>query len=192
LEARILILDFGSQYTMLIARRVRELRVYSEIHPFNTGMDFIRSFRPSGIILSGGPASVYDGEAPRVSRQVLELGVPVLGICYGMQLIADLLGGKVGRSDAREYGIATIRGQWGSPLFLGIEEFRHDMEIPVWMSHGDRIDELPEGFSPIARSASSPVAAMSNREATIFGVQFHPEKSQSVGLRLLKNFCEME
>jgi GMP synthase (glutamine-hydrolysing) len=189
LEARILILDFGSQYTMLIARRVRELRVYSEIHPFNASMEFIRSFRPAGIILSGGPASVYDREAPRVSRELLELGVPVLGICYGMQLIADLLGGKVGRSEAREYGIANIRGQWGSPLFLGIEEFRHNMEIPVWMSHGDRIDRLPEGFSPIARSASSPVAAMSNHEATIFGVQFHPEVVHTPrGKEILSNF----
>jgi len=189
LDARILILDFGSQYTMLIARRVRELRVYSEIHPFNAGIDFIRSFHPSGIILSGGPASVYDPEAPRVSREVLELGVPVLGICYGMQLIADLLGGKVGRSEAREYGIASIRGQWGSPLFLGIEEFRHNMDIPVWMSHGDRIDELPPGFSPIARSASSPVAAMSNHDATVFGVQFHPEVVHTPrGKEILSNF----
>jgi len=189
LDARILILDFGSQYTMLIARRVRELRVYSEIHPFNTGIDFIRSFRPSGIILSGGPASVYDREAPRIPREVLELGVPVLGICYGMQLIADLLGGRVGRSEAREYGIASIRGQWGSPLFLGIEEFRHNMEIPVWMSHGDRIDELPPGFSTIARSASSPVAAMSNDAGTMFGVQFHPEVVHTPrGKEILSNF----
>ncbi len=189
MEARILILDFGSQYTMLIARRIRELRVYSEIHPFNAGVDFIRSFRPSGIILSGGPASVYDREAPRIPREVLELGVPVLGICYGMQLIADLLGGKVARSVSREYGVASIRGQWGSPLFLGIEEFRHDMDIPVWMSHGDRIDELPEGFSRIARSASSPVAAMSNREASIFGVQFHPEVVHTPrGKEILSNF----
>jgi GMP synthase (glutamine-hydrolysing) len=189
LESRILILDFGSQYTMLIARRVRELRVYSEIHPFNVGIDFIRSFAPAGIILSGGPSSVYEKDAPRVPREVLELGVPVLGICYGMQLIADLLGGKVGRSRNREYGTANIRGEWGSPLFLGIEEFRHNMEIPVWMSHGDRIDELPRGFRPIARSASSPVAAMSNGEGTIFGVQFHPEVVHTPrGKEILSNF----
>ncbi|MBP2674516.1 MAG: guaA, partial [Deltaproteobacteria bacterium] len=175
MEARVLILDFGSQTTMLIARRVRELRVYSEIHPFNVGMDFIRSFRPSGIILSGGPSSVYDPDAPRIPREVLDLGVPVLGICYGMQLIADLLGGEVGRSEDREYGTASIHGQWGSPLFLGIEEFRHGMGIPVWMSHGDRIDRLPDGFRSIARSGNAPVAAMSNEEGTIFGVQFHPE-----------------
>jgi GMP synthase (glutamine-hydrolysing) len=189
LDGKILILDFGSQYTMLIARRVRELRVYSEIHPFHVGIDFIRSFGASGIILSGGPASVYDDDAPRVSRDVLDLGVPVLGICYGMQLVADLLGGKVARSDDREYGIANIRGQWGSPLFLGIEEFRHDMEIPVWMSHGDRIEELPKGFSSIARSGSSPVAAMSNHEGTVFGVQFHPEVVHTPkGKEILSNF----
>ncbi|GAB4230657.1 MAG: glutamine-hydrolyzing GMP synthase [Deltaproteobacteria bacterium] len=189
MESKILILDFGSQYTMLIARRVRELHVYSEIHPFDAGMDFIRAFAPAGIILSGGPSSVYDDGAPRVPRELLEMGVPVLGICYGMQLVADLLGGKVSRSDDREYGIANIRGQWGSPLFLGIEEFRHDMEIPVWMSHGDRIEELPHGFSPIARSASSPVAAMSNHEGTIFGVQFHPEVVHTPrGTEILSNF----
>ncbi len=189
MEKGILILDFGSQYTMLIARRVRELRVYSEIHPFNVGMNAIRSFDPSGIILSGGPSSVYEEGAPRVPREVLELGVPVLGICYGMQLVADLLGGEVARSEDREYGIARIKGQWGSPLFLGIEEFRRDMEIPVWMSHGDRIERLPEGFSAIASSGSTPVAAMANREGTIFGVQFHPEVAHTPrGKDILSNF----
>jgi GMP synthase (glutamine-hydrolysing) len=197
LEQKVLILDFGSQYTMLIARRVRELKVYSEIHPFSADMDFIRSFGPSGIILSGGPASVYEKDAPRIPRDVLEMGIPVLGICYGMQVIADLLGGKVGHSEEREYGIARIRGQWGSPLFLGIEEFRRDAEIPVWMSHGDRIDRLPEGFSSIARSGNCPVAAMSNREGTIFGVQFHPEVAHTPrGKEILSNFlfrvCSLE
>ncbi len=189
MESRILILDFGSQYTMLIARRVRELRVYSEIHPYNVGLDFIRAFRPSGIILSGGPASVYEEDAPRVPREVFELGAPVLGICYGMQLIADLLGGEVGRSEDREYGTASVHGVWGSPLFLGIEEFRHNMGIPVWMSHGDRIDRLPDGFFPIAFSGNTPVAAMSNREGTIFGVQFHPEVVHTPrGREILSNF----
>src|SRR5512139_1986450 len=174
---------------MLIARRVRELRVYSEIHPFNVGTEFVRSFAPAGIILSGGPASVYDDDAPRIAREILTMDVPVLGICYGMQLIADLLGGTVGRSADREYGVANIRGQWGSPLFLGIEEFRHKREIPVWMSHGDRIEKLPEGFTSIARSGNSPVAAMSNAEGTIFGVQFHPEVAHTPrGKEILSNF----
>jgi GMP synthase (glutamine-hydrolysing) len=174
---------------MLIARRVRELKVYSEIHRYNVGLPFLREFRPSGIILSGGPASVYEEGAPAIPAEVLSLGVPVLGICYGMQLIASLLGGKVARSESREYGIANIRGEWGDPLFLGIEEFRHNMTIQVWMSHGDRIEQLPKGFTPIARSANSPVAAMSNRDKTIYGVQFHPEVAHTPkGKEILANF----
>src|SRR5512146_310131 len=174
---------------MLIARRVRELKVYSEIHPYNVPLSFIREFRPSGIILSGGPASVYDEEAPAVSAEVLALGIPVLGICYGMQMLAALLGGKVAKSTDREYGIANIRGEWGDPLFLGIEEFRHNMTIQVWMSHGDRIVELPKGFTSIARSDNSPVAAMSNEEKPLYGVQFHPEVAHTPkGKEILSNF----
>jgi GMP synthase (glutamine-hydrolysing) len=189
LEGKILILDFGSQYTMLIARRVRELKVYSEIHPYNVGLSFIREFRPSGIILSGGPASVYDEGAPLVPAEVLSLGIPVLGICYGMQLLASLLGGRVGKSADREYGIANIRGEWGDPLFLGIDEFRHNMTIQVWMSHGDRIEELPKGFTSIARSGNSPVAAMSSDDKTLYGVQFHPEVAHTPkGKEILSNF----
>jgi GMP synthase (glutamine-hydrolysing) len=188
-EGKVLILDFGSQYTMLIARRVRELKVYSEIHPYNVPLSFIREFRPSGIILSGGPASVYEENAPSVSAEVLAQGIPVLGICYGMQMLAALLGGKVAKSSDREYGIANIRGEWGDPLFLGIEEFRHNMTIQVWMSHGDRIVELPKGFSSIARSGNSPVAAMSNEEKTLYGVQFHPEVAHTPkGKEILSNF----
>jgi len=189
LEGKILILDFGSQYTMLIARRVRELKVYSEIHPFNVDLSFIRKFRPSGIILSGGPASVYEEGAPSLPEEALSLGIPVLGICYGMQVLAKLLGGKVAKSTDREYGIANIRGEWGDPLFLGIEELRHNMTIQVWMSHGDRIVELPKGFTSIARSANSPVAAMSNHDKTIYGVQFHPEVAHTPkGKEILSNF----
>ena len=189
MEGKILILDFGSQYTMLIARRVRELKIYSEIHPYNAGLSFIREFRPSGIILSGGPSSVYEEGAPSLPAEVLSLGIPVLGICYGMQVVANLLGGKVAKSTDREYGIANIRGEWGDPLFLGIEEMRHNMTIQVWMSHGDRIEELPKGFTSIARSGNSPVAAMSNREKTIYGVQFHPEVAHTPkGKEILSNF----
>ncbi|MGE5699820.1 MAG: glutamine-hydrolyzing GMP synthase [Deltaproteobacteria bacterium] len=189
MEGKILILDFGSQYTMLIARRVRELKVYSEIHPYNVGLSFIRDFRPSGIILSGGPASVYDEGAPTVSAELFSLGIPVLGICYGMQVIANMLGGKVAKSTDREYGIANIKGEWGDPLFLGIEELRHNMTIQVWMSHGDRLEALPKGFTSIARSANSPVAAMSNHEKTIYGVQFHPEVAHTPkGKEILSNF----
>ena len=186
---KILILDFGSQYTMLIARRIRELKAYCEIHPYNVAADFIRNFRPAGIVLSGGPASVYEEGAPRISREVLELGIPVLGICYGMQLIADLMGGKVARAAGREYGFANIGGEWGDPLFLGIDELRHHMTIQVWMSHGDRIEVLPPGFASIARSPNSPVAAMSNAGKTIYGVQFHPEVAHTPkGREILANF----
>ena len=189
MEGKILILDFGSQYTMLIARRVRELKVYSEIHPYNVGIPFIKEFSPSGIVFSGGPASVYDEDAPKVPAEVLDLGVPVLGICYGMQLIASLLGGKVAKSADREYGIANLHGEWGDPLFLGIDELRHHMTIQVWMSHGDRIEELPKGFASIARSPGSPVAAMSNTGKTVYGVQFHPEVAHTPkGKEILSNF----
>jgi len=188
-DGKILILDFGSQYTMLIARRVRELKVYCEIHPFQMSPEEIRAFDPAGIILSGGPASVYEENAPRIPREVLEMGIPVLGICYGMQLIAHLLGGRVARAAGREYGFANIRGEWGDPLFLGIEEFRHRMTIQVWMSHGDRIEDLPQGFSPIARSENSPLAAMADRDRNLYGVQFHPEVAHTPkGKEILANF----
>ena len=189
MKEKVLILDFGSQYTMLIARRIRELKVYCEIHPYSVGTEFVRDFRPDGIVLSGGPASVYGEGAPRIPREILDMGVPVLGICYGMQLIADLLGGKVGKAGDREYGFASIRGQWGDPLFLGIEEFRHNRTIQVWMSHGDRIEEMPKGFASIARSENSPVAAMTDETRRIYGVQFHPEVAHTPkGKEILANF----
>ncbi len=186
---KVLILDFGSQYTMLIARRIRELKVYCEIHPCTVGTEFVREFDPDGIILSGGPASVYGEGAPRISRDILTMEVPVLGICFGMQLIADLLGGKVAKAADREYGFANIRGQWGDPLFLGIEEFRHNMTIQVWMSHGDRIEQMPKGFTSIAQSENSPVAAMTDDARRIYGVQFHPEVAHTPrGKEILANF----
>ncbi|MGB3399834.1 MAG: glutamine-hydrolyzing GMP synthase [Candidatus Deferrimicrobiaceae bacterium] len=189
MKEKVLILDFGSQYTMLIARRVREQKVYCEIHPCNVGTEFVREFDPDGIILSGGPASVYGEGAPRISRDILTMEVPVLGICFGMQLIAELLGGKVAKAADREYGFANIRGQWGDPLFLGIEEFRHNMTIQVWMSHGDRIEEMPKGFTSIAHSENSPVAAMTDDAHRIYGVQFHPEVAHTPrGKEILANF----
>ena len=189
MQEKVLILDFGSQYTMLIARRIRELKVYCEIHPCNVDMKVVRDFRPNGIILSGGPASVYGENAPRIPAEILAMGVPVLGICYGMQLIADLMGGRVAKAVDREYGFANIRGQWGDPLFLGIEEFRHNMTIQVWMSHGDRIEQIPEGFVSIAHSENSPVAAMRDESRRIYGVQFHPEVAHTPkGKEILANF----
>jgi len=186
---RILILDFGSQYTMLIARRVRELKVYCEIHPFHVDPAFLREFDPAGLILSGGPASVLEPDAPRIPADLLRLGIPVLGICYGMQLMAYLLGGRVAPAGQREYGPALLRGEWGSPIFLGIEELRRGEPVQVWMSHGDRIEALPEGFTAIAWSDNSPVAAMADREGRLFGVQFHPEVAHTPrGKEILANF----
>jgi len=185
-EDSILVLDFGSQTTQLIARRVRELRVYSEIKPCTVPPDEIRSFRPRGIILSGGPASVYDPGAPTVSPEIFELGVPVLGICYGMQLMAHLLGGRVERSPRREYGPAELRILSTEDLFEGLEPSR---TFRVWMSHGDRIEVLPPGFVTLAESENSPYAAMRHREKPLFGVQFHPEVAHTeIGLKVLENF----
>jgi len=182
---RILILDFGSQYTMLIARRIREQRVYCEIHPFGMPPDEIRQWKPRGIILSGGPSSVYDEGAPRVDARLFELGVPMLGICYGMQLMALTLGGGVERSDHREYGRATLQ-IGGSDLFRG---FDPKQRIPVWMSHGDRVAMPPDGFGAIGKSENSPCAAMADRERNLYGVQFHPEVVHTPrGEEILGNF----
>ncbi|MFH1951123.1 MAG: glutamine-hydrolyzing GMP synthase [Pseudomonadota bacterium] len=185
-DQKVLILDFGSQYTQLIARRVREARVYCEIHPFNMRLETIEDFSPKGIILSGGPASIYDEGAPFADRGILELNVPVLGICYGMQYLTRLLGGEVGRSGDREYGSAAIEILDGGDLFHGLESGEGRS---VWMSHGDRIDRMPEGFVVLARSKNSPVAAMADITRTRFGVQFHPEVAHTPdGSRILRNF----
>ena len=183
---KILILDFGSQYTQLIARRVRETKVYCEIHPFNMGLGKIKTFSPKGIILSGGPASVYDRDAPMAEGAVLELGVPVLGICYGMQFLTHLLGGTVARAADREYGNATITIEDDKDLFHGLGKGAAET---VWMSHGDRIDRVPKGFEVLARSKNSPVSAMVDRERKFFGVQFHPEVAHTPeGPKILRNF----
>jgi GMP synthase (glutamine-hydrolysing) len=168
----VLILDFGSQYTQLIARRVREERVYSEIHPCTASLASLRARKPAAIILSGGPASVYGKDAPQVDPGIFELGVPVLGICYGLQLIAHVLGGKVEKADAREYGAAKVTVQKREGV-LG--RFSAGESIDVWMSHGDRIAVLPEGFETHGTSDNTPFAAVGNAKRKIYGIQFHPE-----------------
>ncbi len=183
---KILILDFGSQYTQLIARRVRESRVYCEIHPFNMDFDAIKTFAPKGIILSGGPSSIYQRDAPFADRKIFELNVPVLGICYGMQYMTSLLDGVVGKSNDREYGHAMITILDDSDLLYGLGKGE---EKTVWMSHGDRIDRMPRGFSVLAGSTNSPVAAMADHTRKWFGVQFHPEVAHTPdGMKILGNF----
>lgn len=183
-QDRILVLDFGSQYTQLIARRVRESKVYSEIFPFNASMEKIRSFRPRGIILSGGPASVYDAGAPSPDPEIFNLGVPVLGICYGMQLLAHLLGGEVSKAAKREYGRAEFFTDDSEGLLWGVSE-----KTRVWMSHGDRIERLPDGFTSIGHTDNSPVAAMADRSRKFYALQFHPEVAHTdEGIRILNNF----
>ncbi|MHB8881593.1 MAG: glutamine-hydrolyzing GMP synthase [Thermodesulfovibrionales bacterium] len=183
-EEKILVLDFGSQYTQLIARRIREGKVYSEIFPYNAPMEKIRAFRPKGIILSGGPSSVYDEGAPLPDQEIFRMGIPVLGICYGMQLMSHLLGGKVARSAKREYGRAVLSIDDDSGFLWGISP-----ETQVWMSHGDRIEKMPEGFSVIAHTANSPVAAMADSTRRFYALQFHPEVVHTdEGTRLLHNF----
>jgi GMP synthase (glutamine-hydrolysing) len=172
-QEKILILDFGSQYTQLIARRVREAHVYCELHPFDMEFEAIVAFAPSGIILSGGPKSVYEEGAPAVAEALFELGVPVLGICYGMQLMSRHFGGAVVPAGKREFGHAELfaRGKPG-PLFDG---FFQDGKSPVWMSHGDHVSRVPEGFEVVAGTDNAPVCAIQNQARRLYAVQFHPE-----------------
>jgi len=182
---KILILDFGSQYTQLIARRLRELGVYCEIQPCTAKAEAIAAFRPRGIVLSGGPASVLGEGSPVADKAVWTLGVPVLGICYGLQLIAHELGGKVDKAAHREFGPASIDVRSSSELFRGLPA-----KLDVWMSHGDRVEALPAGFEPVASTSSSPYAAVEDRRRRIYGVQFHPEVVHTPrGSELLKNFA---
>jgi GMP synthase (glutamine-hydrolysing) len=181
-----LILDFGSQYTQLIARRIRELKVYSEIHPFNLDLDEIRRMQPGAIVLSGGPASCYDPGAPTVSPELFQLGVPVLGICYGIQLAVRLLGGVVKPSDKREYGRAHVKVNVIDPL---LEGFREGEELAVWMSHGDRVEKLPDGFRVLGTTRDAPFALVADEARGLYGVQFHPEVAHTPrGGVLLENF----
>lgn len=184
---RILILDFGSQTTQLIARRVREAGVYCEMHPFNIPLERIRAIAPKAIILSGGPASVYDPDAPSVDKSLFEMGLPVLGICYGMQLMAQSLGGRVEKGLKREYGHALLGFDDPHELFYGLAVYPTLHQ--VWMSHGDRIEVLPPGFKSIATSENTPVAAMRHESLPLFGVQFHPEVVHTeIGMDVIKNF----
>lgn len=178
----IAILDFGSQYAQLIARRVREAQVYCELFPWDAPAEQVLALNPKGVILSGGPRSVYEPNAPFIPRYVLDSALPILGICYGMQALAHALGGKVDASAAREYGPAEVETVSPNPL---LPEGR----FPVWMSHGDRITQLPAGFQVLARSANSPIAAMGDLERRYFGVQFHPEvRHTPSGHELLARF----
>jgi GMP synthase (glutamine-hydrolysing) len=184
---RVLIVDFGSQVTQLIARRVRENGVYCEIHPFDKADEIIPAFRPSAIILSGGPASLTEEESPRISGAVFEQGVPVLGICYGEQFMASALGGEVLSGEHREFGRAEIVITRDSPLFAGIGAVDH--RETVWMSHGDKVTKIPEGFEVIATSAGSPFAAIADETRRFYGIQFHAEVAHTPsGGAILKNF----
>ncbi|TBV16212.1 glutamine-hydrolyzing GMP synthase [Stutzerimonas kirkiae] len=189
---RILILDFGSQYTQLIARRVREIGVYCELHPFDMSDEAIRAFAPRGIILAGGPESVHLAGSPRAPQAVFDLGVPLLGICYGMQTMSEQLGGKVQGSDVREFGYARVDVVGKSRLLDGIED-HVDADgvfgLDVWMSHGDKVTELAPGFSVLASTPSCPIAAMADDARGYYGVQFHPEVTHTKqGGRILSRF----
>jgi GMP synthase (glutamine-hydrolysing) len=194
---RILILDFGSQYTQLIARRVREQQVYCELHPNDVSDEFIREFAPQGIILSGGPNSVYAEGTLTAPQAVFELGVPVLGICYGMQTMAAQLGGKVEGAKKREFGYAELRARGHSKLLTDIYDNMnpegHGL-LDVWMSHGDKVTELPAGFKVIASNESTPIAGMADETRRFYGVQFHPEvthtiKGREIFTRFVADIC---
>ncbi|HEX8433323.1 MAG TPA: glutamine-hydrolyzing GMP synthase [Longimicrobium sp.] len=184
---RVLIIDFGSQVTQLIARRVRESGVYCEITPFDKAEAYLDEFQPKAVILSGGPASVLEADSPRIGIGVFELGVPVLGVCYGEQLMCDLLGGRVEGGHHREFGRAEIVIARDTPLFAGVGAVDH--REPVWMSHGDRVVAIPERFEVLATSAGAPFAAIGDEARGFYGVQFHPEVAHTAqGAAILKNF----
>lgn len=190
---RILILDFGSQYTQLIARRIREIGVFSEIRAFDISAEEVADFNPKGIILAGGPESVTEGESPRAPQCVFELGVPVLGICYGMQTMAEQLGGKVKASDLREFGYAQIKVQGNSALLDNIKDHIDSEDgtslLDVWMSHGDKVVEMPSGFELMAATSTCPIAGMYNAEKNFYGIQFHPEVTHTLqGQRIFEHF----
>ncbi len=181
---KVLILDFGSQYTQLIARKIRELGVYSEILPFDTPLETIRAEAPAALVLSGGPQSVYEKGAPHADPGIFDLGVPILGICYGLQLMAYCLGGRVASSDKREYGFAGLRVDDRKGILAKVRN-----KSQVWMSHGDRLEEVPPGFCVTAHTANTKAAAIEDRARRFYGVQFHPEVIHTrEGIKVLKNF----
>jgi len=181
----IIILDFGSQYTQLIARRVRELNVYSEILPYNTNLENIKQKNVKGIIFSGGPASIYKKNAPRITEKIFTLNIPILGICYGLQIIMDIGGGKIDPAMRREYGQASLIVTQQTPLFKKMSS-----NSVVWMSHGDKVSQISKNFMSIAKTENSPFAAVKHKHEQIYGIQFHPEvKHTAEGKQLLKNFC---
>ncbi len=184
LKEKILIIDFGSQFTQLITRRVREANVYSEVHSHKISYKEVLQFNPAGIILSGGPMSVYDQDSPDIDDEILKIKIPILGICYGFQILAKKSGGKVEPAKDREYGRASLNIISASPLFNGINS-----SSQVWMSHGDFITDLPDGFDTIAKSDHAPIAAISDEERKIYGVQFHPEVIHTIeGKKIINNF----
>ncbi|MDR0219077.1 MAG: glutamine-hydrolyzing GMP synthase [Enterobacteriaceae bacterium] len=199
-QHRILILDFGSQYTQLIARRIREIGVYCELWTWNVTEEQIRAFNPNGIILSGGPESTTENNSPRAPEYVFNAGVPVLGVCYGMQTMSMQLGGEVSTSAHREFGYAKVEVKGDSKLFRGIQDSISESGIPVldvWMSHGDKVTALPEGFTTVASTDSCPFAGMANDAKRFYGVQFHPEVTHThQGLNILQRFvldiCQCE
>ena len=192
-EEKILILDFGGQYSQLIARRVRECNVYSLIKPYNYDVDKIKELNPSGIILSGGPKSVTTADAPSVDKEIFNMGIPIMGICYGMQLMTSLMpGGEVEKAEHGEYGKAKLEILDEDILFANIES-----KTQVWMSHGDQVNSIPDGFQILAKTEITPVAALYNSEKKLYGVQFHPEVVHTIeGKNILRNFlykvCQLE
>ena len=185
-QNKVLVLDFGSQTTQLIARRIRELGVYSEIKPCFISLEEIKNFSPSGIVFSGGPSSVYDKNAPLIDKEIFSLGIPILGICYGAQLITYILGGVVEKSNKREFGPAYIEILNPNKLFKGLKK---NKKYKVWMSHSDRVEKLPEGFYALAKTENSPFAAIAHETKALYGVQFHPEVIHTeIGKKILHNF----
>jgi len=185
LHEMIIILDFGSQYSQLIARKIREINVFSEIHPFNISLDILKKEKIKGVILSGGPSSIYEENAPKISKDILDMEVPILGICYGLQLLMHLNNGKVNPADKKEYGQAQLQINSRSKIFEGIPD-----NSTVWMSHGDKVDEIPAEFETIAHTINSPFAAVHHKTKPIWGIQFHPEVTHTIhGKKILENFC---